>query len=112
MRRRFERAMWLMRRRDPQLREDGFHLLLPHAAEHVDELIAEFTAETEDHGLKYWLLELIGESRSPAALPTLIAQLHTEDESLRHWAARGLELLATPESRHELWKARTNALIE
>jgi hypothetical protein len=34
--------MQLMRRHDQQAKEDGFHLLLPCAAEHVDELIAEF----------------------------------------------------------------------
>ena len=47
-----------MRRRDPQAREDGLHLLLPDAAASVDELIAEFTAEQDDHGLRCWLLEL------------------------------------------------------
>jgi hypothetical protein len=63
---RFQQAMRLMRRHDPQAREDGFHLLLPHAAEHTDELIAEFSQERHDHGLRCWLLELIGQARSPA----------------------------------------------
>jgi hypothetical protein len=41
---RFEQAMRLMRRHDPQQQEDGFFLLSAHAAEHLDELIAESAA--------------------------------------------------------------------
>jgi len=63
--------MRLMRKHDPQLQEDGFHMLRPHAAEHVDELIAEFRAEKKDHGLRCWLVELIGDARSEAARPLL-----------------------------------------
>jgi hypothetical protein len=107
---RFQRAMRLMRRRDPQAREDGFRLLLPHAAEHVDELIAEFVAEHDDHGLRCWLLELIGQARSEAALPLLVEQLHGQDPSLRAWAAHGLECLDTKAARQELWKTRANGL--
>jgi len=63
--------MRLMRKHDPQLREDGFHTLLPVAGEHVTELIDEFNAERDDHGLRCWLLELIGEARSPLAFQTV-----------------------------------------
>jgi hypothetical protein len=66
--------MQLMRDRDPQDQEDGFHLLLPHAAEHIDQLIAEFAKERIDHGLRCWLLELIGQARSPKALSVLTEQ--------------------------------------
>ncbi|QFU92718.1 hypothetical protein YIM_37805 [Amycolatopsis sp. YIM 10] len=102
--------MRLMRARDPQDREDGFHFLLPHAAEHVDRLIAEFTEERTDHGLRCWLLELIGHARSANALPILTEQLHADDDSLRFWAVRGLEQLDTKPARYELWKARANGL--
>lgn len=108
---RFQQAMRLMRRHDPQAREDGFGLLRPHAREHLDELIAAFAQETDDYGLRCWLLELIGEARSPRALPVLVEQLHSNDESLRTWAARGLEQLDTKPARDELWKARANGLI-
>ncbi|MEU4604893.1 hypothetical protein AB0F43_18080 [Kribbella sp. NPDC023972] len=108
---RFEQAMRLMRSRDPQTREDGFQLLFPHAAEHVDELLAAFAGERKDHGLGCWLLELIGEARSPAALPVLTEQVYSADESLRDWAVRGLELLDTKPAREELWRARSNGLI-
>ncbi len=104
----FHDAMRLMRSRDPQCQEDGFHQLLPHAADHLDELIAEFEQEQGDHGLRCWLLELIGAARSPEALPVLAAQLGCEDESLRDWAAAGLKKLDTPEARTLLWRARTN----
>lgn len=109
---RFQQAMQLMRRHDPQAKEDGFQLLLPHAADHIDELIAEFAQERHDHGLRCWLLELIGEARSSQALPVLTEQLHSGDESLRSWAAKGLEQLGTKQARQELWKARANGLID
>lgn len=108
---RFRQAMWLMRRHNPQTMEDGFHLLRPHAAEHLDELIAEFTHEQDDHGLRCWLLELIGEAHSPQALPLLVEQLHSPDESLRSWAVHGLEKLDTKPARRHLYQARTNGLI-
>lgn len=101
-----------MRTHDPQVREDGFHLLMPHAAEHIDQLVAEFSLGRADHGLRCWLLELIGQARSPKALPVLTEQLRGDDDALRSWAARGLELLGTKPARYELWKARTNGLID
>ncbi|GLY52598.1 HEAT repeat domain-containing protein [Lentzea sp. NBRC 102530] len=103
----FERAMWLMRRRDPQAREDGFGLLQPHAAEHLGELIAAFRAE-EDHGLRCWLLELVGDARSPEALPILVEHLGHEDESFASWAVTGLRKLDTKEARTALYRHRAN----
>lgn len=99
MRFRFRDAMRLMRKHDPQLQEDGFHMLRPHAAEHVEELIAEFRAEKKDHGLRCWLVELIGDARSEAARPLLTELRDDEDESIRDWAKRGLEMLGGKESR-------------
>lgn len=66
--------MRLMRWQDPQLQEDGFALLRAHATEYVDGLMAEFARE-EDHGLRCWLLELIGQAYSPRVVPLLAAQL-------------------------------------
>jgi hypothetical protein len=106
----FQHAMRLMRSRDPQLREDGFHLLRPHAAQHLEELITAFHLEP-GHGLRCWLLELIGEARSEQALPVLIEQLHNDDESLRHWAVRGIEQLDTKPARRQLYQARANGSI-
>jgi hypothetical protein len=111
MTRPFDRAMRLMRRHDPQAREDGFQLLLPHAADHVEELVTEFAQERDDHGLRCWLLELLGEARSPRALPLFVQQLHGDDEAFRDRAVRGLEQLDTKPAREELWKARANGLI-
>ena len=94
----------MMRKHDPQLSEDGFHALLPHAADHIDALIEDFRRE-EDHGLRCWLLELIGEARSVKAFDVLREQLHSTDSSLRDWAIRGLRALGTPEARQELFAA-------
>lgn len=103
--------MRMMRRHNRQTQEDGFQLLLADAAGHADALIAEFEAETEDHGLRCRLLELIGEAAVPQALPVLVAQLDSTDESLRGWAGRGLERLDTHEARTALWRARANGTI-
>ena len=106
----FEQAMRLMRSRDPQKQEDGFQLLRPHAAQHLEALITEFHREP-GHGLRCWLLELIGEARSADALPVLTAQLHGDDESLRSWAVRGLEELDTRPARQRLYQARSTGVI-
>src|SRR5690348_1753594 len=103
--------MRLMRSRDPHVCEDGFALAREHAAELVDELIVEFARE-ENHGLRCWLLELIGQARSPRALPTLAKQLQGTDEALRSWARIGMESLGTKAARHELWKAQANDWID
>ncbi|HYO92916.1 MAG TPA: HEAT repeat domain-containing protein [Polyangiaceae bacterium] len=91
----------MMRKHDPSIQEAGFHALLPHAAEHVDALIQEFLTE-RDHGLRCWLLELIGEARSPKSLTLLIDELCSPDDSMRDWAARGLTVLNTHEARKAL----------
>lgn len=98
-----------MRRRDPQAREDGFQLLLPAAAEHLDELMTAFADETHDHGLRCWLLELIGEARSPQALSLLESQLHGQDHALRMWAVSGLKQLDTKQARRALWSWSQNS---
>ena len=95
-----------MRSRDPQVAEDGFHTLRPHAATYVEELISEFRVGHHDHGMRCWLLELIGEARSPRAFALLVDQLNNADEALRSWAVRGLELLDTKDARRALWEAR------
>ncbi|MQM27562.1 HEAT repeat domain-containing protein [Glycomyces albidus] len=105
MNRVFRDAMRLMRDHDPQRQEDGFHALLPVASEYIDELLEEFQAEHDDHGLRCWLLELIGEARSSKGLPTLADQLNSSDEVLRGWAEHGLRLLDSKEARRILWEA-------
>ena len=99
----FEQALRLMRRRDPKAAEDGFGRLREMAGEHVDELIGEFARET-DHGLRCWLLELIGQARSPRAYDLLVAQLQGDDEALRASAQRGLRLLDSKDARRVLWQ--------
>ncbi|TCM38896.1 HEAT repeat domain-containing protein [Kribbella sp. VKM Ac-2568] len=99
----FAGGMSLMRKHDPQLQEDGFGLVQEVAAERLDDLIAAYGVE-QDHGMKCWLLELIGEVRTPAALPVLSNAPTGQDQLLRDWARRGLELLNTKEARTLLWQ--------
>jgi HEAT repeat protein len=93
----------MMRKHDPQVREDGFGLVRQVAPEHVADLVTAYSRE-EDHGLGCWLLELIGEARSPEALPVLSEALASQDESIRDWARIGLEKLGTKEARTLLWR--------
>jgi hypothetical protein len=109
--RRFAWALESMRSGDPQSRENGFDFLREHADTYVDELIAEFQKEQEDHGLRCWLLELVAEARSSAALPLLASQLEGEDEALQFWAVRGLEMLDSRDANQALHRARTNGWI-
>ena len=100
----FQACMKMMRSRDPQTQEEGFYLLLPHASEFVEQLIVEFHAE-ENHGLRCWLLEFLGESKSNQALPVLQENLYSKDESFKSWAIYGLKKINTKESRRMLWEA-------
>lgn len=97
--------MKLMRKQDPQLREDGFGLMHQIAPDHIADLITAFREES-DHGLRCWLIELIGSARSVDALPFLQAQLVSADGSIRSWAMRGLEQLDMKEARRALWEHR------
>ncbi len=103
----FKKCMEMMRtKRDPQLQEEGFHWLRPHAAEYAHELIEEFATE-QDHGVRCWLLELIGFAKSPDAFDFLAGQLRGGDQRLRYWAIRALKDLDTKEARTLLWQARS-----
>lgn len=107
---RFVWALELMRSEDPRLRGRGFDFLREHADAYVDELVAEFGREN-DGELRCLLLELICETRALVTLPVLVAELESEDESLRFWAVRGLEMLDTPEAQRELRRARADGLL-
>jgi hypothetical protein len=102
----FTRGMILMRKHNPQTQEDGFELVRAVASEHVAELMAAYAVE-QDHGLKCWLLELVGEARSSEALQLLAGELRSDSESLRKWARLGLEKLNTREARRVLWENQT-----
>jgi len=95
-----------MRKHDPRISEDGFGWLLPHAAEHVHELMDEFAKE-KVHGLQCWILELIGEAKSAEAFDFLAGHLRSGDEAFRYWAMRGLYNLGTKQARSLLWEARS-----
>jgi hypothetical protein len=99
----FEECLLLMRSRDPQLAEDGFHFLRPRAKEHLARLIEAFRTERV-HSIRCWLLQLIGEARSEDAFAVLCEQAVSPDESLRNWGVTGLELLDTKASRAFLFE--------
>jgi hypothetical protein len=107
----FSRALQSMRSQDPRLRETGFDFLREHADSYVAELIAAFDGERQDRELRCRLLELVAEARSPDALPVLAGQLKSDDDELRFWAIRGLEMLDTRQAQRELDRARADGWI-
>jgi hypothetical protein len=102
----FKKCLAMMRQRDPQIQEEGFHWLLSHAGDYVPELIEEFGKEKAP-GLRCWLLELIGSAKSPAAFDVLKEQLRSQDDRLRYWAIWGLKKLGSKDARTLLWQARS-----
>jgi prophage antirepressor-like protein len=92
----------MMRKRDGLVAEQGFHELLSRAKEHVAELMAAFATEAQ-HGVRCWLLELIGEARSEQAFELLCEQAQSAAEAFRSWAVRGLQLLDTHAARKFLF---------
>jgi hypothetical protein len=105
----FQKCMAMMRKHNPQTQEDGFHWLVPHAGEYVHQLIEEFGKEKR-HGLRCWLIELIGVARSPDAFEFLAGLLRNDDERFRFWAIVGLKKLSTKEARTLLWQAHSFTL--
>lgn len=103
----FKECMAMMRKHAALTQEEGFHYLLPRAKEHVSELIAEFETES-DHGLRCWLMELIGEARSERAFELLCEYAQSSDESLQDWAIRGLDKLGTKPARTFLFQRGLN----
>src|SRR4051812_13285634 len=85
----FETCLKVMRSRDGQTSEEGFYWLKDHAAERLDQLVAAFHDEANEH-LRYWLLELIAEAKSPDMLPLFVEYLHGPREHLRTAAFLGL----------------------
>ena len=100
----YRACMAMMRKRDPQVAEDGFHWLLFRAAEYVDELMLEFLRE-QDEGLRFWLLELIAEAGSAKAFDLFRQNLASGENGIRDVAIRGLQKLNTPEARQVLFDA-------
>jgi hypothetical protein len=101
----FQQCMKMMRQHDPEIKEEGYHCLLPFAHEHVPELTAAFQAETK-HGLRCWLFELLGEARSPDLLPLFAEALRGEDDSLWWRALYALKLLDTKDARRLIYDAQ------
>lgn len=106
----FQQAMQLMRRRDPQDRENGFAPARDHAAELVDELLAEFARESGS-----WTVLLAARTDWTGQVRTCLAHLgraaSRARKALRSWARIGLESLGTAAARRELGRARANGAI-
>lgn len=106
----FEECLRMMRKHSKEIQEDGYHHLMTHAAEFVNQLMDQFQIE-EDRGIRWWLLELIGEAKSPEAFPLLVECLRSDDQYLRQRAIWGLLKLDTKDARRVLWEAQTYELV-
>jgi len=98
--------MKMMRSHEAETKEEGYHSLLPHASEHIPELLVAFQAE-QNHGLRCWLFELLGAARSPDLLPLFANALKGEDWALSSQAFRSLRMLDTKEARRLMFEARS-----
>src|SRR5690606_7166003 len=98
-----DECLSLMRKRDPQQMEDGFHWLQARACEHLPRLLEAFESE-QSLPTRRWLLELIADARSDDAFDVLCEQALSTDEGLRLWAVHGLELLDTKAARRLLFE--------
>lgn len=94
----FKKCMQMMRSRDPQVQEDGFHWLLPHASELIDAFHSE-----EDLGLQCWLLELVGEAKSEAAFNFLAQHFHSDPWRFRSWAIIHTSLASSALDQRAWW---------
>jgi HEAT repeat protein len=92
-----ERLIEMIRSSDPLTYEDGYHLLIPHVANYVPELISLVRGEP-DPKIRGRYVELLGEARNPEALDTLAAELSNSDQNVRQWALTGLRLLGVSEA--------------
>jgi hypothetical protein len=88
--------------------EERFNWLVGREREHLVELIEAFHVE-RDHGLRCWLLQLIGQARAPETLPLFRELLLTEDTpfDFRIWAVYGLHDVGTKEARCLLFELRS-----
>lgn len=100
----FAKCMKMMRGRDPQVMEDGYHWLLDCASDFIPELIHELNIET-DPGLCYWLMELLAETKDPCTLEIFKQRLEDPNDTIRNGAIWCLQELDTRESRTILWNA-------
>jgi HEAT repeat protein len=107
----FEQCLKMMRSSNGSVSEEGFGWLAERAAEYVPQFIAAFW-DDDNAALRPWLMELIGDAKSPAALPFLLERLNDENESIRDWAVRGLRHLDTKEARTALWRAGVPATAQ
>jgi hypothetical protein len=82
--------------------------LTTHAAEHLEEMMTIFHAET-DEWVRTMLFWPITEARLPQAFSFLLESLYSDNPQFRQLAIRGLKLLDTREARTALWEARNHS---
>lgn len=93
----FERCVEFIRSRDSAVMEDGFAWLEPRAAEFTAELI-QLAAGEPDPYVRGMLVELLGATHDPRALPALAGELRHPNRRVREWAVLALESLGVPEA--------------
>lgn len=97
----FQVCMAMMRSRDGEIFEEGFGEISRRAGEHFEALMHEYR-QASNHDLRSCLLELLGEARDMRVFGLFREGLWSEDESVRFWSLRGLEMLDAPEARRQV----------
>jgi hypothetical protein len=67
----FECCLQMLHNRDAMTQEEGDFFLSSRVHEYLDQLLAALRAEKDSY-IQGWLLEIIGEAKSPVAFPILI----------------------------------------
>ena len=89
----FERCVEFIRSDSQAVHEDGYFWLIDRAHRHVDELI-KLAFEEEDDFVRVTWVELLGETRSCDAIPTLKRMLNDHNRTVRNYAAESLKKLS------------------
>jgi HEAT repeats len=85
----FEQCIKMLYSDDSMTYEDGYQWLQGYLGSHIDDIIAMMQGE-EDADFRSRLVELVGNSRDPEAIPYLERELTSEHRQVRLWAYTSL----------------------
>ena len=93
----FKEAIEMLRSKDSMTFEDGFHWLIGHADEYLEQL-ASLIQNEPIPDLRGKLIEVLGHCSNEKAISILAAELSNEDRDIRFWAHSQLEYFDNPKA--------------
>ena len=95
-------CLQLLRHRDAEKSEEGFHWLLPRAKQHMSDLAAALQSETHE-GAACWLCELLASTRMDEAVQALAPRLNDPRQRVRESARVWLSWMDTRAARTAIY---------